>query len=158
MDQFINLLLKTLDQIQIKWFTAGQDYNTIKETKKYITDNFQNTSKPTNFKLKFLLEFLREKNIQDQSIIVSDNNNSEDINWMSMFIKSEYPGILLTHYHKKDYFILMHNTRTPVSVIFYLTSDKKIIGLAASNILANKQVFILNNKAYSHIELYFKFI
>jgi hypothetical protein len=59
----------------------------------------------------------------------------------------------INHIYRKD---LFRSTETiqdrPGDFIFYLTTDKRIIGNALSNAVATNQVFILNNRGYSFTE------
>jgi hypothetical protein len=153
---FTETFLLNLDQLQKKWFSARQDYNTIEETKKFVLENFNADSRLVNFKLLTILEILKDMFTKGIIFIVSENNTADDIKWLKDEIHATYPEVTVNYFHKKDFLCLNQDYPASNCIIFYLTSDKKIIGRASGNVLAKEQVFILNDRSYSFTETFLK--
>jgi len=142
----LNDFLINLALLRSKYFFAGQDYNLISNTENLIKNKFIEIK---NYKFDIIVDFLKNKAISGLVMIISDNDNNNDILWVQNSIRGLFPFIRIEHHHKKKSFQLKSFNSNNSEVIFYLSADKITIGKSLGNILAVQQMFILNNKAYS---------
>ncbi|HEV7346874.1 hypothetical protein [Telluribacter sp.] len=146
---FRDSFLSTLDQIQIRWFANGQDYNIIIETQSLINDIFNIPEYFVNYKLQCISDLVANMNINGSICIVSDNTNMDDKRWIEGRLNAICPNISATCYHKSKLHNINSNNDIVPTAIFYLTSNRKLVGTVSSNILANRQVFVLDSRSYS---------
>ncbi|GAB3688513.1 hypothetical protein GCM10027592_03540 [Spirosoma flavus] len=147
-------LLSTIDTLHKKWFTGGQDYHVIEETKKFAEAFLKEPATFTNFKLQLILDELKQKNITGEVSIVSDNSSSDDGKWLAEFIESKIPAVKVNCIYKSDFFMPRQSSceSAATTLIIYLSCDKKLLALAAGNLLAIQQLFILNKRVCSFAE------
>lgn len=146
--------LANIFQLQTRWFSGGQDHHLIEETQNFIYQHLGEHTVLTNFKLQTILDELGLVDVEGYITIVSENNSYTDSEWLSAAIQSHFPSVEIIFLHKKDTYMLSQGDREVSQIIFYLTADPRIIGMAAGNGLAEKQIFILNRRACDFTERY----
>jgi hypothetical protein len=91
LSEFTRELIETLGHLKRRWFSAGQDYGLIEETIKSLT-SFSPNEALKNFKVEFLVEIGKKKAITGRVIIVSENDDQADINWMIGILNQTFFG------------------------------------------------------------------
>jgi hypothetical protein len=146
-ENFAKSISETLKSIKNKWFFSGQDFNLITETTNFLLTKLQSVS---NYKLKVIIENLKIVSIKN-ILVVSNNNDDEDLLWFRDSILSEIPNINIHHSDVKSFLSKRQEENDNIfEIIYYLAPDKKLIGNSLGNILALKQIFVLSLNEYTY--------
>lgn len=138
----------SIEQLFSKWFSSGQDYGVINRTRKLLEEIVGKNDILLNYKLDIVIRELTNNRISGQIHIVSDNNDLEDINWLTEAINTAFPDIMPVHYYKSEFIASLLENNERKQLVFYLFSDKKCINTAVANILGITQFFILNKVSF----------